>query len=105
MNELTNIIDNQSAYIYKLRLELEEINKKSVSRKKYDELEKELQLTKAYVKELEKHNARNAGRKVIGKDAEIMDLRKQGLTIPDVAAKVGVSIATVNRTIKRQRVK
>jgi len=48
---------------------------------------------------LAQKNNRGAGRKPIGDDvvAEILRLKKDGYTVRDISAKVGVSVATVSR--------
>lgn len=48
---------------------------------------------------LAQKNSRGAGRKPIGDDvvAEILRLKKDGYTVRDISAKVGVSVATVSR--------
>ena len=48
---------------------------------------------------LAQKNNRGAGRKPIGDDvvAEILRLKKDGYTVRDISAQVGVSVATVSR--------
>lgn len=69
-----------------------------------------LKQVKEYTKEIEElesmvvkieHNARRAGRKRLGIDEKVIELKKQGAKIKEIAEELNVGTATVNRVLKR----